>query len=430
MLQVAYNDKTRLNDDERARALNNSYLCYIFAFLVMICSGWVIVYGVESMEPEGTSRNIKIFQNILFLLGEGFFFWLASQSKKGDAFWLRALGWGLFVIQLFLMTLSNYSGGATASKIAELKTATITELRAQADSQRKTAETLRDAAVKLSKSKHGFLNGQGASAAIEAAQQTKAAGSAVEQLSKIKVTAPIVDKIGENSYMALAGAMSLAMELMVILSMHLGGKYRKDALMGTRPIEVQNFEMLQQLLGALGVVPALAIDAPVQAVDTLAAPAEASADAPTVHRKSELGRLLVKSGGINDDTPAPVIVDTPPPSSLTPQALGGGINDDTPAPVAKARKARVARDGLPMDSGTGPLDGFRYRRAVAGVQDRTIRPSLAGLYAGVGVTAAVAHRFIDAMALAGEIVPNPDGPGWIPAPAKKAKLQKNRDGLD
>lgn len=104
---------------------------------------------------------------------------------------------------------------------------------------------------------------------------------------------------------------------------------------------------------------------------------------------------------------------TPPP-----------INDDTPtpvaAPVAKARKTAV-REGLPMDSGTGPLDGFRYRRAVAGVQARTIRPSLAGLYAGVGVTAAVAHRFIDAMALAGEIVPNPDGPGWIPAPAKKAK---------
>lgn len=128
---------------------------------------------------------------------------------------------------------------------------------------------------------------------------------------------------------------------------------------------------------------------------------------------------------------------TPPPlSTLTPPGLDRGINVDTPTPVnddtpdapAKARKPRQARDGLPMDSGTGLHDGYRYRRAVAGVQDRTIRPSLSGLYAGVGATADVARRFIVAMAAAGEIVRNAEDTAWIPAPAAKAAKQKKKGG--
>lgn len=119
------------------------------------------------------------------------------------------------------------------------------------------------------------------------------------------------------------------------------------------------------------------------------------------------------AGGVNDDTPAPVNVDTPPPDAP--------VNVDTPADApAKARKARVPRvrdaSVTVMDSGVGPDDGTRYRRALAGVKSRQFKPSLDGLYAGVQASAPVARRYLAAMAAAGEIVPGANGRGWVLAP--------------
>lgn len=423
----------------------------------MIGTGWVIIDGIIAMEPDSKARNSKIYQNLILLVLEGFVFSLAGQYKK-YAFWLRAFGWGVFALQIVLMTLANYSIGATAGKAAELKQATVTEIIEQAKADRKVADTLQDSADKLSKSKHGWLNSKGGDKATEAAQKTASAAGSADKLSKIEVSAPIIDKIGEGGLMALSGALAVITEFAGMLLMHYGGVLRNDALVDAVPVEYQILAALGTLQNALGVAvaPTLeALPAPAPALGQAAAPSfkPAGVTAPkdfsglsystkaTIAGASALAAMTAPTmtqaapavpaaapvspsdRGINDEgskAAGGINVDTPPPSTMTPPP----INDDTPtpvaAPVAKARKTAV-REGLPMDSGTGPLDGFRYRRAVAGVQARTIRPSLAGLYAGVGVTAAVAHRFIDAMALAGEIVPNPDGPGWIPAPAKKAK---------
>lgn len=125
---------------------------------------------------------------------------------------------------------------------------------------------------------------------------------------------------------------------------------------------------------------------------------------------------IPSGGGINVDTPL---------SSLTPLDPQRGINVDTPS---KARKARVARDGLPMDSGIGAHDGYRYRRALAGVQAHTIRPSLSGLYEGVGATADVARRFLAEMARVGEIVRNSEDTAWIPALKKAVKKPAKKSG--
>jgi hypothetical protein len=81
-----------------------------------------------------------------------------------------------------------------------------------------------------------------------------------------------------------------------------------------------------------------------------------------------------------------------------------------------------------MDSGIGAHDGYRYRRALAGVQAHTIRPSLSGLYEGVGATADVARRFLAEMARVGEIVRNSEDTAWIPALKKAVKKPAKKSG--
>jgi hypothetical protein len=456
MLQVAYNDKTRPHD-ARARDLNNSYLCYFLALLVMIGTGWVIVDGIIAMEPDSKAHNSKIYQNLILLILEGFVFSLAGQYKR-YAFWLRAFGWGVFALQIVLMMLANYSIGATAGKAAALKTATVAEILKQADADRKAAETLQNSADKLNKSKNGWLNSQGGNKATEAAQKTASAAGAADKISKIEVSAPIIDKIGENGLMALSGALAVITEFAAMLLMHYGGVLRNDALVDAVPVEYQILAALGTLQNALGVAPtleALPAPSPAPAPGQPATPAPASFKQPGQVAPKDFSGLsystkatLAGAGAVAAMTaptmtqaapavPAAAPVspsdkgindDTTPLSTLTPPSLDRGINVDTPTPVnddtpdapTKARKARVARDGLPMDSGVGEHDGYRFRRAVTGVQDRTIRPSLSGLYAGVGATADVARRFLAEMAKAGEIVRNAEDTAWIPAP-KKAK---------
>jgi hypothetical protein len=128
---------------------------------------------------------------------------------------------------------------------------------------------------------------------------------------------------------------------------------------------------------------------------------------------------------INVDTPSSINVDTPAPMQTGLFSPAGGdvlispnpvnvdtpssINVDTPEAAPKARKPRVARDGAVMDSGLTEHDGARYRRALAGVKSGKIRPSLAGLAAGVDASAPVARRYLAAMADAGVIAPSGRG---------------------
>ena len=128
---------------------------------------------------------------------------------------------------------------------------------------------------------------------------------------------------------------------------------------------------------------------------------------------------------VNVDIPKPVNVDIPPPANAGMSSPVNGdvlispepVNVDTPSPVnvdtpdapKKARKPRVVRDGAVMDSGLTEHDGARYRRALAGVKAGKIRPSIAGLAAGVDASAPVARRYLIAMADAGVIVPSGRG---------------------
>lgn len=166
--------------------------------------------------------------------------------------------------------------------------------------------------------------------------------------------------------------------------------------------------MLRGALAALGVGAAAAT----------ATAGEAPVAPPSMQSQPVDDASIASARGVNDDTPAPVNDDTPSPS--TP------VNVDTLADApAKARKARQPRvrdaSSAVMDTGVGPNDGYRYRRALAAVKARQIRPSLDGLSAGVQASAPIARRYLAAMAAAGEIVPGPGGRGWVLASKGGAK---------
>lgn len=151
----------------------------------------------------------------------------------------------------------------------------------------------------------------------------------------------------------------------------------------------------------------------------------AATAAPMAHAAPAVPAVPAPAAPVNVDTPSSINVDTPAPVQTGLFSPAGGdvltgaqpVNVDTPAPVnvdtpdapAKARKARVARDGAVMDSGLSEHDGARYRRALAGVKSGKIRPSLAGLAAGVDASAPVARRYLAAMADAGVIAPSGRG---------------------
>lgn len=419
---------------ESAKALRSSYLCYFLAILAMCVIGWFVIEGIEATAPNSSARYAKIAGGVLQMILGGYVFSLAGQYSQ-QAFILRALGWSIFCLNIVVMTLANYAINATAGKDAALSNATVAEIHAQADASRKAAQTLQDSADKLNKSKHGWLNSQGGQTAAAAAQQTAAAAAgAAEKLEKMRpslTSTPMIEIIGKAGMMALSFAQALILELCNIVLMHMAGIQRRKAS-GGLPVEYQILELLHEMR-RVPAAPALslaktkttAIEAPEAEEEPAApAPARTPAKAPADDEKPSFGFIPATSELKRVDTPAPatpVNVDTP---RIDHFPSNRGINVDTPDTPTKARKARVARDGLPMDSGTGPLDGFRYRRALAGVQDRTIRPSLSGLYQGVGATADVARRYLAAMAAAGEIVRNAEDTGWIPAPKPAAKKAK------
>jgi hypothetical protein len=216
---------------------------------------------------------------------------------------------------------------------------------------------------------------------------------------------------------ALSIALSVALSLSGITLMHVAGSLRRRAS-GALPVDLQILELLQRVHGVPGgqAVPLLT-SSPV----TPAAPAKQAATPvysswtgkgiplATVGALGALGAVpqTVQAAPIKPAAPA---VQATPPVNVNPPTP---VNDYPPEAVKKARKARVAHDGAVMDTGVGEHDGNRYRRALTGVKAGIMRPSRDGLFVAVGASPPTAKRYLEAMALAGEIVPNPNGSGWV-----------------
>ncbi len=404
---------------QSAKTLRSAYFCYFLAALVMCVTAWFIVEGIQATEPDSPARHAKVAAGVLLLVLEGCVFSLAGQYQK-HSLYLRLLGWSIFALQITLMTLANYSVGATAGKAAARSKDTIGQLTAQADAARSAAKTLQESAAKQSKSKHSWVNVEAGKNATAAADQTAAAGVAVEKLERLQaasVSTPLVETIGETGLMVLSGALSLIMEAAGIVLMHVAGSLRREAS-GAPPVDVQILELLHRVHGVPAVIqaaPQLAIESkPVAPAKT--APEAAKPIYSTWTGKSVPLATLGALGALGaaqtvHAAPAVPAVRATPPVNVDPPTP---VNVDAPAPVKKERKARVRDASMTvMDTGVGEHDGYRYRRALAAVKAGQINPSRDGLLKGVGASVPTAKRYIEAMALAGEIMPNPNGSGWV-----------------
>ncbi len=442
---------------QSAKALKSAYFCYFLAGLVMLVTAWVIVQGIQATEPASPARNAKVASGVLLLVLEGCVFSLAGQWRE-FSFVLRTLGWSIFTLQIALMTLANYSVGATAGKAAALSTATVAQIVAQADDSRKNAATLRDAAAKLNKSKHGWLNEQGGKVSAEAAQQTAAGAGAVEKLEKMQAlttSTPLVETIGETGLMVLSGAISLVMECAGIALMHVAGSLRRKASSGALPVDQQILELLHRIHGgpvapAETVAPVTALAAPVAPAQTAPAPANyrpagtaspaqkdataglsyssktmlagagalAALTAPMAHAapaaNADTGVSKPIHAGVSETIHAQSVNTGSADASNTTPALqeialadvSKPIHADVSKPIQQiVKKPRAKRAvSAKLDTGIEGKAGARFKRIRAGVLAGKIRPSVRGIQAVEGGSQEVVADYLQQLEADGVIV--------------------------
>ena len=447
---------------QSAKAHRSALLCFALALLTMATTAWFVVEGINATEPDSPARWAKVASGVLLLVLEASAFGLAGQWPEHSKV-LRSLGWSVLALEITLMSVAQVSIGMTAAKSSSGGDTTISALEKKSAGARENAKRLQSRADELRATGRTANIRLAASEEKSAIKQTAIADEAETDAQKRRGNStgtPIVEIVGKTGLIALSIALSVALSLSGIVLMHVAGSLWRRAS-GALPVDMQILELLQRIHGAPA-VPAQTAPAPTPAdlgpnaperrgspdpvlqpvkerpdAPAPAVPAEPVAPAPApekpsfgfipnmarMSRADEVDTLQrvghATSKRVNDDTPAHVNDDTRAPAKTDAVARAGGdvltsservnddtsahANDDTPEAPAKARKQRVARDVAVMDSGTGPLDGFRYRRAMVGVKAGKIRPTILGMYDGVGVSAPTAKRFLEAMADAGVV---------------------------
>ena len=296
-----------MTHDERESAKTSAYWCYFLAVLIMLVTAFFIFQGVQTTEPASPARTAKIAAGCLLLVLEGFAFSTAGRWREfSRPLWI--VGGSIFILQIAVMTLAQYSIGSTAGKAAALATATVDEIRAQADAERKAAQALQQSSDKLSKSRHSWINAQGGQVATAAAERTAAAGSAVEKLEKLKtenVSTPLVEIVGETGLLVLSLVFSVIFEGTGLVLMYIAGSLRgrasRDAE-SVRPIQVAP----------------VAIAAPAALVKRSAPHTLAEPRAHTLRAASQAGRAAVA------------------PAAPAPAQVQDSLDDAPAAPVADA----------------------------------------------------------------------------------------------
>lgn len=381
MLSRAYNDTTH-----ETQSLRGSYFCYFLAVLVMMSTAWFITQGIQATEPDSPARHAKVASGVLLLVLEGCVFSLAGQFQR-HAFILRLLGWSIFVLQIVLMTLANYSIGATAGKAAALNGDTVAEVKTQAEASRKAAKFLQDSADKLNKSKHGWLNQQGGQTATAAAAQTAAASGAVSKLQELKVgvSTPLVDTIGTTGLMVLSGAWSLVLELAGIALMHVAGSLRREASAsaGAQPVNVQILELLHRVHGA-PVAPATSAEIAAPALSSFKSvvPSAKSANGPSYSSKMTFAGA---GAGALAAMAAPAMAHTAPAVPISAPEPAHTDAPSAPVPAQSVSKKRSAvQVGAKLDTGTTGNAATRYNRIKLAVQSGKLKPSTRAVQAAEG----------------------------------------------
>lgn len=430
------------NESASDNKIRDSYLCYFLAALIMTGIAWFIVDGVESTEPGSSARDAKVLSCIALLIIEGCLFSLAGRHPK-HAFTLRFSACLIFVLQIVMMSIVQISIGMTAGKTSQVSTAKIKNITEGAESVRKAAEGVNADAELLRKSKHSWNHAKAGQKSDTALAALTAASGTARELDNVNVSTPTIEVVGENGLIILSIFLSFVMEVVAVTLMHFAGVFRREALeyKSKISVEYQILSVVEEMRGSAPYLQALQApqDAPHQLPPSPAPAAKAKGPTysswtngkglATMGTMGALGALGAGAAQAVQAAPAvplqpaqaadPVNVNPPPPVNVDPPSAPSAPS----APAEKARKARVGQGGAVMDTGVGPHDGYRYRRVLEGVRAGTMRPSKDGLHAAVGASPPTAKRYIETMAAAGEIVPNPNpnGSGWVLASKGGAK---------
>lgn len=442
---------------------------YLALALACLCMGlWAsyitlqyFEHGAKALETDVALQALAVAASVMFVASEMGAFGMAavlterqlkarSRMLTGFAAAVLALEvWTIVAVQMALTSGADLTQTTVQTQEKDLRArialieADAAAKRATADQQRATAKTAYE------------LHLAGKSSDKAAAEQAKTT-ALYDELKAVQAQKrpTLTGLMGEKTALFYAVVRGVLVSLAGLVFFGTAGALLRAARGGAQSVDHQLLALLHELRGtpihavlqAQAVAPAA--PAPAQASYRPAATVAPAGEPVGVSYSSKM--MLAGAGALAAAAPvavhahapaapaAPVIadragsviVDTPAPAdesalaALDEAALASSepVITDRPDAPTKARKARVARDSLAMDSGTGPLDGFRYRRAVAGVKGGKIKPSIAGLYEGVQATAPTARRFLAAMAGAGVIVPK--GRGWVLAEKYLAKLAK------
>ena len=413
-------------------------------------------HGAKALEADPVMQALALSAALMFVASEMGAFGLAALLTERQLWARRWMLYGfagavlalevftIVAVQLALTVGADMTQATSADQEKDLR-ARIAKIEADAAAKRATADQQRATA------KNAYeLHLAGKSGDKAAAEQAKTDALYAELKTVQAQKRPtLVGLLGQKTAIAYAVARGVLVSLGGLVFFGVAGALVRAARGGVLSVDQQILQLLHELRGtpgALGAPRAFAAlqEAPQPAIEAKpAAPAKQAATPfysswtgkgiplATVGALGALGAAQTVQAAPVAPAAAPVKVDSaaavtpvnvnpPPPVNVNPPAAVTPVNDDAPR---KARKARVAHDGAVMDTGVGEHDGYRYRRALEGVKAGTMRPSRDGLFAAVGASAPTAKRYLAAMAEAGAIVPNPDGPGWIPAP-KKAKAKK------
>ena len=397
--------------------IRDSYLCYFLAALIMTGIAWFIVDGVESTEPGSSARDAKVLSCIALLIVEGCLFSLAGRHPK-HAFTLRLSACLIFVLQIVLMSIVQISIGMTAAKTSEVSSAKIKNITEGAKSVREAAEGVQADAAWLRNSKHSWKRNEASQKSDKALAAVTAASGVSAELDQVNVSTPTAEVVGKNGLIMVSIFLSFVMEVVAVTLMHFAGVFRREALEYKSKISVE-YQILSLVEEMRGSAPYL--QAPQHETRQLPpspGPAPTYSSWVTGKGLATMGMGALGAGALGagavQAAPAPQQqAQAADPVNVDPPALVTPVNVDPPVPLAKARKVRVGEGGAVMDTGVGEHDGYRYRRALEGVRAGMMRPSRDGLYAAVGASLPTAKRYLEAMAQAGEIVPAPNGAGWV-----------------
>lgn len=417
------------------------------------------ILGLERTEANTLARNILISAGILMVVTELASFGLSSLLPKKL---LRALRWRLIACGFVLLAFEGYTiyvtqitlekssqsiSSSVSTRMANLsasiasKRATVAGLRANADGQSRSVFASSRAA-----------GGEALRQAIEIERQIEPMAAELASIEAGKTTT-VTEAIGEGGMRTYSVSRALLISAMGLFMFSASGSLLRAAADArpSRPARPTTPETATPKTGsalprwtvgampkptpayAAAAVPLGAMGAPL-ATFAPPLPTPPSISVPSVVKHAQPAQEKVTRQGAANDAPLSTSPSAPSQakpaaapgaSKQTHQALKGAskqthqapkdaskqtqMNDAAPKAKRSHKASTAVADGKKMDTGTGPHDGYRFRRVQAAIQAKTLVPGLRPIQRAEGGGAPTVRNYLAKMVETHVIKLNADG---------------------